>query len=248
MSRERLKLELLYHDIKGPLAIVETGISSLLNKPSQFGPLTAQQEKVLQRILRNIKIAQNLVDDTLELRRSEPAAVTVKSVVLSELITAIIVEIFDLIHVAVAGKIKAVKTLAELKQILERENFFLTIGAALWAQKISIDEKKVKQILRNLLINAIKFRNTKVALEVDESDYDLLFSVIDDGRGIPPVYHDKIFEGYFQMDDQDENGIRGHGLGLAGVLILVEDMGGSIVLESDVEKGAKFTVRLPITE
>ena len=73
-------------------------------------------------------------------------------------------------------------------------------------------------------------------------------SVQDDGLGIPPKYHKKIFEAYFQMDKIEENNVRGHGLGLAGALILVEEMGGELLLESDVGKGAKFIVLLPLPE
>jgi len=85
-----------------------------------------------------------------------------------------------------------------------------------------------------------------VELEVDKKDVYLVFSVKDDGEGIPSIYHKKIFESYFQMDVTDSSTVRGHGLGLAGVMILVEDMGGELFLESDEGKGAKFIVKLPL--
>ena len=56
----------------------------------------------------------------------------------------------------------------------------------------------------------------------------------------------KIFESYFQMDVTDSYTVRGHGLGLAGVMVLVEDMGGELFLESGEGKGAKFLVKLPL--
>jgi len=246
MSRERLKLELLYHDIKGPLAIVETGIMSLLNKAERYGPLTSAQERVLQRVLRNVKLAQHLVDDTLEVGRSEAGAIHARPVKLADLLSDILIEIFDLTNAAVTKKIKSGQSLDELKSVLIAEMFYLSIDKVLWEKEFSLDEKKVKQILRNLLINALKFKKTRVELEVQERDYNLFFSVADDGKGIPSVYHDKILEGYFQLEDTDDAEVRGHGLGLAGVLFLVEDMGGRLFLESDVEKGANFTVRLPV--
>jgi signal transduction histidine kinase len=248
MYREQIKLELLYHDIKGPLAIIETGTSALLLKAEKYGPLTAQQQKVLQRILRNTKIAQNLVDDTLEMGRSKTGAIHAKPIKLSDLLSDILVEIFDLANAAVSKKIKNGQPLAALKNILSKEDFTLAIDTALWEREIVLDDKKVKQILRNILLNALKFKKQQVLLEVDESDYNISFSITDDGKGIPPIYHDKIFENYFQLEDAEVNGIRGHGLGLAGVLILVEDLGGKLFLESEVEKGAKFTVRLPIAK
>jgi signal transduction histidine kinase len=116
----------------------------------------------------------------------------------------------------------------------------------IWDKEFSLDEIKVKQILRNLLLNALKYKNTFIALEVAEKEGGLFFSVMDDGKGIPPEYHKNIFKKYFQLDDAEKMEVRGHGLGLAGVQILVEDMGGKLSLESDVEKGAKFMVHIPI--
>ena len=163
MSRERLKLELLYHDIKGPLAIVETGIMSLLSKAERYGPLTSAQESVLQRVLRNAKSAHHLVDDTLEVGKSEAGAIHAQPVKLADLLSDILIEIFDLTNAAVTKKIQSGQSLDELKSVLIAEMFYLSIDKALWEKEISLDKKKVKQILRNLLINALKFKKTRVA-------------------------------------------------------------------------------------
>jgi two-component system, OmpR family, sensor kinase len=80
-----------------------------------------------------------------------------------------------------------------------------------------------------------------------EKQYDhLMLSVADDGEGIPEIYHKKIFESYFQLDVSDTHAVRGHGLGLAGVMVLVEDMGGRLNLESEEGRGAKFLVTVPL--
>ena len=65
-------------------------------------------------------------------------------------------------------------------------------------------------------------------------------SVRDDGEGIQDIYHKKIFECYFQLHDEKDRCVRGHGLGLAGILLLVEAMGGEMSLESDKGKGVRF--------
>ena len=70
MHRERIKIDLLIHDLKGPLAVVETGITSLLQRREKYGPITEKQEKALMRALRNTKVIQSLVNDILELGRS----------------------------------------------------------------------------------------------------------------------------------------------------------------------------------
>jgi signal transduction histidine kinase len=246
MHRGKLKAELLYHDLKGPLSVIKTGITSLLNKKERYGALTAQQEKVLQRVLRNSHIAQSLVDDTLEIGRSEAGITTVKHIKLSALISEILLEISDLTNIALSTKILPGQPLEQLKKTLKAEGISLSMNQNIWDKEFSVDEIKVKQILRNLLLNALKYKNNFVALEVAETKGDLFFSVMDDGKGIPPEYHAKIFKKYFQLDDAEKMEVRGHGLGLAGVQILVEDMGGKLSLESEVEKGAKFMVHIPI--
>ena len=75
----------------------------------------------------------------------------------------------------------------------------------------------------------------------------LFICVSDDGDGIAASYHQKIFECYFQMDARTDHCVRGHGLGLAGVMVLLEDMGGSLALVSDAGKGATFLVRMPFS-
>ena len=105
----------------------------------------------------------------------------------------------------------------------------------------------MNQILRNLLNNALKYRKERVGLKIeDEENRFLCISVRDDGEGIPVSYHEKIFECYFQMDMGANHCVRGHGLGLAGVMILVEDMGGELFLDSDEGRGAIFLVKVPL--
>jgi len=248
MYRERIKIDLLIHDLKVPLAVVETGITSLLQRREKYGSLTEKQEKSLERALRNTKVIRSLVNDILELGRSREGIVSLKSLKFSDLIEQALIEIFDLVDRNTSEKIKICTDLSELRQTLEKKGLILLIEEALWCQEVYLDEAKIRQILRNLLNNALKYRKSRVELEVDKKDVYLVFSVKDDGEGIPSIYHKKIFESYFQMNVTDSYTVRGHGLGLAGVMILVEDMGGELFLESDEGKGAKFLVKLPLTK
>lgn len=246
MHRRRIKTDLLIHDLKGPLAVVETGITSLLQRREKYGSLTEKQEKVLARAQRNTKVIQSLVNDILELGRSREGIVSLKSLKLSNLIEQALIEIFDLVDRDTSEKIKICADLPQLKETLEKKGLMLLIEEALWSQEFNLDEAKIRQILRNLLNNALKYRKSRVELEIDKKDVHLVFSVKDDGEGIPSIYHKKIFQSYFQMDVTDSYTVRGHGLGLAGVMILVEDMGGELFLESDEGRGAKFLVRIPL--
>ena len=247
MHREKISLQLFIHDLKVPLAVIEAGITSLLGKLEKYGPLTERQEKVLVRTLRNTRVIQALVNDSLELERSKQGVLNVIRIRVSDLIEEALVEIFDLVDYQASEKIKVCSDLRQLRSALEEKGLMIFIDEGLWCEELSLDEPKIKQILRNLLNNALKYRKSCVELTVEKQHDYLFFSVKDDGEGIPSIYHKRIFESYFQMNATDSYTVRGHGLGLAGVMVLIEDMGGQLSLESDEGKGAKFMVELPLT-
>jgi len=246
MRRKRIKLDLLIHDLKVPLAVIDAGITALIKKQEKYGPVTEKQEKVLMRALRNTKVTQMLVNDALELGRSREGIVNITNFTVSSLVEQALVEIFDLVDASVSEKIKSCSRLRALREALDEKGLTLLVDDKLWRQEFYMDSGKVIQILRNLLSNALKYRKSRVELEVDKNDECLVFSVKDDGEGIPATHHKKIFESYFQMSATDSCTIRGHGLGLAGVMVLVEDMNGKLYLESDEGMGAKFCVEVPL--
>ena len=246
-DRRRVKTDLLIHDLKVPLAVIEAGIVSLLRRVEKYGPLTEKQEKVLVRVLRNTKVTKRLVNDALELGRSRKGIVDITNFSLSDFIRQTLVEIFDLADSGAAEKIRSCVDLALFREVLEEKGILLHIDERLWCQEICQDEAKLTQILRNLLNNALKYRKSRVILDIDRKEDYLVILVKDDGEGIPSVYHKKIFESYFQIDGSGVYTVRGHGLGLAGVMALVEDMGGQISLESEEGKGAKFSVKVPLS-
>jgi signal transduction histidine kinase len=246
--RERIKLDLLIHDFKVPLAVIEAGLNSLIGRPDKYGPLTPPQSRVIERAKRNIKVIQTLVNDALELGRSEAGMINPVQFTLSQLVEQAMVEMFDLADGRLSDEIRACKDLQTVKEILEGKGIELYIDEKLWYETLYLDEGKIKQILRNLLTNALKYRKNTVRLKLEKRDDILEISVADDGEGIPTMFHKKIFESYFQMDANDICSVRGHGLGLAGVMVLVEDMGCDLFLESDEGKGARFIVRVPLTQ
>ena len=158
-------------------------------------------------------------------------------------------EVLDLAEVNVSEQIKNCVDLTLLKKELLEKGISLFIDNSLWAQEVCLDTVKTKQIFRNLLSNALKYRKSSVTVTLEEDKGVLSFSVEDDGKGIPPVFHEKIFENYFQVEDGEDVSaliVRGHGLGLASVMVLLEDMKGELFLESDEGKGARFLVKLPL--
>jgi signal transduction histidine kinase len=244
--RDRIKIDLLIHDLKVPLAVIQAGLTSMLERRDKYGPLTELQEKVLTRALRNTRVTQTLVGDALELGRSREGIVNLSNPKISDVVRETLVEVFDLADDQTADNIKKCNKYQELRQILDQKGLGLLIDESLWCQEVCLDEVKISQILRNLLGNALKYRKKRVELRIERTDVSLVLSVKDDGDGIPSAFHKKIFECYFQMDAVDECPVRGHGLGLAGVMVLVEDLGGKLFLDSDKGQGARFLVKIPL--
>lgn len=246
LRQKRIKIDLLVHDIKSPLAIIETGISLLIRDRSKCGPLTEKQEKILMRTLRNTRVARDLVESVMELGMAREGVFRYVDCTISGLVLSVLREIFDLVDVDTAEKINDCDGLFPLIDLLKEKGILISVDEGLWSQQIRLDELKVKQIVRNLLNNAMKYRKTLVEIEFIHEGRFLHISVRDDGKGIGIMHHKKIFESYFQVDDVDQYGFRSHGLGLAGVMVLIEDMGGELLLESDEGKGTKFIVKVPL--
>lgn len=245
MEKNRIKLEFLVHDLKVPLAVIEAGILSLLQKQDKYGELNDKQMKILERALRNTIVTRTLVNDALELGRSSQGIVNKSTFTPAQLIVQTLIEVLDLTDHSTADSIKECKTLADLQTCLSGHGLLVEIEEAFWGRDLYLDESKVRQILRNLLTNAFKYKKNRVVLKIARGERHLFLSVSDDGEGIPSGYHKKIFECYFQMDMKTDHCVRGHGLGLAGVQVLLEDMGGELSLESDAGKGATFSVKIP---
>ena len=119
---------------------------------------------------------------------------------------------------------------------------------------IHSDRGRLQQILRNLLSNALKFtEHGEVELAIGHSDVSLdddretlQFTVRDSGIGIDPEQHQRIFQAFQQIDGSTSRRFGGTGLGLAITRQLTEVLGGQIAVESEMGKGSRFIVRLPV--
>lgn len=246
MPDTTIKTEILIHDLKVPISVIDAGAKSLLNRQESYGPLTDKQIKVLKRIIRNTIATQRLVNDALELGRSREGVMITVDFPIGKLVTVVLMEIFDLADPAVTEMIKKISSYKELQYAVKNSSMRLFFDRKVWKTVVHLDEAKVRQILRNLVTNAFKHRAQFVDISGTIVENQLTLCVRDDGRGIAPADHQRIFETYFTTGTSIENAIRSHGLGLAGVMVLLKDMGGSLVLNSDDGKGAEFIVTIPI--
>ncbi len=113
---------------------------------------------------------------------------------------------------------------------------------------LPIDVDRMRQVVDNLLSNAVKFSpsGTTVHLTCGQKDDGLVFSVADQGPGIPQKDLDKLFGVFQKLDIQPTAGEKSTGLGLSIAKRIVDAHGGSILVESAVGKGSTFTVTIPI--
>ncbi|MBW2263161.1 MAG: HAMP domain-containing histidine kinase [Deltaproteobacteria bacterium] len=137
--------------------------------------------------------------------------------------------------------------IAMTRPLLENEDIRLESDVAPDCPEIETDPLRLKQILLNLLGNAVKFTDSgEVRLEVEPAaDSGVLFHVVDTGIGIPEGEQGLIFDRFYQVDGSATRRHGGAGLGLALVMHLVKILGGSVSVRSSPGKGSRFTVRLP---
>jgi signal transduction histidine kinase/PAS domain-containing protein len=237
------------HELRTPMNAI-IGFSQVLLRQRR-DPLTESQADMIERILRNGKNLLDLINDILDLSKIEAGRMEAHPEYF---------HIDELIH----HTCDSLQTLASNKGL----HFFFSnrIGKC----KIYQDPIKVRQIVTNLVSNAIKFTDNgevRVELQYSETsvgetaitdvteseqqgqDLDkqspIIFSVYDTGIGIDTEHQHTIFEQFRQVDQSSTRRHGGTGLGLSITEQLVKMMGGKIGLESTVGKGSVFTVELP---
>jgi signal transduction histidine kinase len=212
------------HEVRQPLSAILALTETLLDESA--GPLTETQRDFVRDIDESAKYLMALVNDILDYAKAE------------------------------AGMIKLVHEIVALPELIDQcitmvEPKAAQAGVVVTAQiepglrEIVADPLRLKQILLNLLTNAIKFngRDGFVKMQVRASDKSILISVRDTGRGIAPDQIEHLFDPYYQAARGDQ-GI-GTGLGLSIVRHLAQLHRGSISVESVPGVGSVFNVSLP---
>ena len=248
MGKNEIKTELLIHDIKVPVSVINAGAKSLLTRQDVYGTLTEKQEKVIRRILRNAKSSQCLVNDALEIARSSQGIMNYADTCLARLITNVLVEVMDLSGIDLSETVKSddSQELQNLREKVEPVGIKLSFDRDLWKKTLRLEECKTIQILRNLLTNALKYRLKEVEISGYLENGRLCLKVCDDGKGIPRSHQKAVFESYFTSGVSIDEAVKSHGVGLAGIMVLLKDMGGELFLVSEEGRGAEFLVRIPM--
>lgn len=221
-------LSAISHELRTPMNAI-LGFSQLLLRHPHYS-LEPKQVQMVERIHDNGHNLLGLINDILDLSRVDAGRM---DLALEE------VDVVDLVH----------KTTEELQSLVIEKHLFLQIHTELQNPLIINNRSRLRQILVNLLANAIKFTETGgVRIEVREVEGDLnrlVIEVKDTGIGIPQEDIERIFEAFQQVDRSANRNYQSTGLGLAICKSLVDLMQGTIRVTSQVGEGSTFRIELP---
>lgn len=243
MTRKDPLVDLLIHDLTGPLSIVSTSTSNLLNKESKYGPYNEYQKDTLKRILRNADKAKALLQEIIEVYRSEEGLFRKDRFSITDILKEALVDAIEVVTPEIGEELAHASDDDSFRSVLSGKGIFFVVTGKYNESPFEHDQKKIRQILRNLISNALKYRRTMMKLTIS-GDLDLVIDVEDDGEGIPREKQDYIFKRFFNIKDR-KGGPEGLGFGLSCVKNLVEKMRGEISLKSGEGSGSCFTVRIP---
>lgn len=220
-------LAYMSHEFRTPVSAIRSMTALLIDRVD--GPLTPEQETQVRFIQGSAVEFAEMVDDLLDLAKVEAGRVEISAAWFE------MVALFS----ALRGIFKPVLTNPDVALIFEQPQGVPTLFH---------DDRKLSQILRNLISNALKFTvrgevRVSAALGADET---VTFSVADTGIGIAPEHHHAIFQDFVQIDSPLQKRLRGTGLGLALSRRLAELLGGTVGFRSELGRGSVFFVTLPL--
>ncbi|MDZ7993910.1 MAG: HAMP domain-containing sensor histidine kinase [Nostoc sp. EfeVER01] len=221
-EQEREFVSNVSHELRTPLTIVHGYLQSVLRRQNN---LTQTQQEALETAASEAERTIRLLQDLLDLARADSGYLyfQMKSYVLNDLVEEVVMM---------------------AKKYSDRT---ITIESEIYPIEIKADYSRLKQVLLNLIDNAIKYSDadTPIIFKLDRLQDRAIIQVCDKGYGIPLQQQARIFERFYRVDESRSHTTGGCGLGLSIVKTLVEGMGGSVSVESKLGEGSMFTISLP---
>jgi signal transduction histidine kinase len=217
---------MIAHDLRAPISTVLNTAELMVD--GLFGPVNDEQKEWLGRMEITCRNVVNIVSDFLDISKIEAGRL--------DLIKKRI-DLYKLIQ----GSLKSYMPMATVKKIS------MTTVLEPGLPEISADERRLEQVLSNLISNAIKFTAAGGVVEIGARrlDGDIRFWVKDTGEGIPPDELGDLFEKYRQSTSGKISQSKGTGLGLVICKKIAEAHGGRISVESRVGEGSTFSMEIP---
>ncbi len=232
MVLDRLKSEFVAkvsHELRSPLSTIHEQLAMVLAKLTDEAP--AEQRHLLSRAREKTQGLITMIGDLLDLSRIESGLVTK-----------------DRRPVDVAATLTGVVEFLRSKAEGKGQTLTLTLPEQ-GLPPVSADPQSLEIVFGNLITNAIHYTGEKGRIEVDATrrENQVRVAVQDNGFGIEKRHHEKIFERFYRVKDDNTRYITGTGLGLPIVKGIVEDLGGTLELVSAPGEGSTFTVVLPVS-
>ena len=220
-------LSYMSHEFRTPLTSMTSIAGILLSRLD--GPLTPEQQKQVEFIRGSTRELTEMVNDLLDLAKVEAGRITISP------------EWFEMVDLfaALRGMFKPIVATSSVSLVFDEPEGEI---------KLYSDDKKVSQILRNFISNALKFTpegEVRVSARMLDSDH-IEFAVSDTGIGIAPEHIPNLFKDFVQLDVRLQKRLRGSGLGLSLARKFAEMLGGRVAVESHLGKGSRFSVVLPV--
>lgn len=216
------------HELRTPISLIRTEAEVVLRRPRDADAYRT----ALQHILRETERTSVLIEDLLALARADSGRASLRSQP---------VELTELLR----------DCMQEWQPLAAEAGHELTLHphepAQVW---VMADAADLRRALTILLDNAMKYTPAPgdVGVSLEHRDQLAVVSVADTGIGIPAAEQSKIFERFYRVDPARGRAVGGAGLGLAIALWIVERHGGSIIVESEANKGATFSVQIPVSQ
>lgn len=219
-------LSYMSHEFRTPLGSI-LSMTRLL-EDGMDGPLTEEQRRQVRFISASTSELREMVDDLLDLAKIEAGRITISPAW------------FDLMDLFSALR-------GMFRPLVEGDQLDLLFEDPPALPMLYTDDKKLAQILRNFISNALKFTpNGQVVVSARmQGDDSVRFSVRDTGIGIPADLQSTLFEDFVQVDTPLQKRLRGTGLGLSLCKRFAELLGGHVGVDSVVGEGSDFYVVLP---
>ncbi len=229
-AADQMKVDFVHHvsyELRAPLTTI-IGFAHFLSDPAT-GPLTAKQAEYLDYVTKSTNALLALTNNILDLATIDAGAMKL-----------------ELGPVNIA---KAIEAAAEgIQDRLATDRIALTVEIDPEIGEFIGDERRVVQVLYNLLANAVGFspHDATVTISARRDEHRVIFTVTDSGPGIPAEVKDKVFDWFESHTDGSRH--RGAGLGLSLVRSFVELHGGKVRVDSAVGKGTAVTCDFPIDQ
>lgn len=227
---EQIKNQLLStvsHELRTPLASIKGFATTLLRQDVRWDEVT--QREFLRIIEEESNRLEELIDNLLDMSQMEAGALRIQR--------------------EPTQLRRLVREAVELAQRRTETHWFvMDLPAEL--PRVWADPRRVRQVLNNILENAIKYapNGGQITVTCEVEKENVIVSIADQGQGIPSEYLERVFDRFFQVDGASTRKTGGSGLGLAIAKGIIEAHGGTVWAESDQGTGSVFRFSLPIVK